>query len=192
MLYVLVGHRMWFLRMSGIYGNSSYNPNRMPRPFYKHWGWLAHLTHAACTMQQNDVLKLPSDQLRRWELLLKLFLGLQNTNNSWTEPYKWVDTHKKRYWKPSIILPVGEHVLTCLALKAVWRLFLVADRNCELIISVRSCVTSCVVKCVTRLTVSRSSADIPASISRNSPWAAVRLAAFIWTSRNFFSHETIE
>ena len=54
MLYVLVGHRMWFLRMSGIYGNSSYNPNRMPRPFYKHWGWLAHLIN--CCMSKYCTL----------------------------------------------------------------------------------------------------------------------------------------
>ena len=54
MLYVLVGHRMWFLRMSGIYGNSSYNPNRMARPVYKHWGWLAHLIN--CCMSKYCTL----------------------------------------------------------------------------------------------------------------------------------------
>ena len=54
MLYVLLGHRMWFLRMFGIYGNSNYNPNRMARPFYKHWGWLAHLIN--CCMSKYCTL----------------------------------------------------------------------------------------------------------------------------------------
>ena len=54
MLYVLVGNHMWFLRMSGIYGNSSYYPNRMARPPYTHWGWLAHLIN--CCMSKYCTL----------------------------------------------------------------------------------------------------------------------------------------